>query len=285
MSRPSQSYTGTYFVQDQQNEEELQRIASQDHLVTASMGGVLAEQHTPERLRRVLDVACGVGGWAREAARTYPTMTVVGIDLNPWMVAYAREQAVAQGLEKQVTFQVMDALRALDFPDTSFDLINLRFAVSFVRTWEWPRLLGELWRILRPGGVMRLTDEEIIHQSSSPAAMQFCTMLLCALYQSGHLFDQESAGLTSHLASLLTQQGYRQVDTRSYALHYQAGTPEGEAYARDGVQVVRTLRPFLEKWGCISTDYESLHLRVSTEVAHPGFSATWNLLTAWASKP
>src|SRR5205807_3615296 len=102
MTKPSHSHTGTYFVQDQHNDEELQRVASQDQLVTASMGGVFAEQDTPEQFGRVLDVACGVGGWAIEAAQTYPAMTLVGIDLNPRMIAYAREQATRQDVAKRV---------------------------------------------------------------------------------------------------------------------------------------------------------------------------------------
>jgi len=53
-----QQYSGTYFVQDRQNEEELLRLVDQDRLVTASMGGVLPEQADPSAFRRVLDVAC-----------------------------------------------------------------------------------------------------------------------------------------------------------------------------------------------------------------------------------
>jgi hypothetical protein len=35
----------------------------------------------------------------------------------------------------------MDALRMLVFPDAFFDLVNLRCGCSYVRTWEWPKLL------------------------------------------------------------------------------------------------------------------------------------------------
>ncbi len=91
MSTPShpqkQHYSGTYFVQDRRNEEELLRLAGQDRLVTASMGGVLAEQADPSAFRRVLDVACGSGGWVIEAAQTYPEMSLVGIDVNLRTVA------------------------------------------------------------------------------------------------------------------------------------------------------------------------------------------------------
>jgi len=166
-----QQYSGTYFVQDRQNEEELLRLVGQDRLVTASMGGVLPEQADPSAFRRVLDVACGSGGWVIEAAQAYPEMSLVGIDINQRLIEYARAQAAAHHVDDRVKFHVMDALRILEFPDTSFDLVNLRFAISFVRTWDWPILLKKLLRIVRPGGMVRLTDEEVIHQSNSPASM------------------------------------------------------------------------------------------------------------------
>lgn len=280
-----QHYSGTYFVQDWQNEEELLRLAEQDRLVTASMGGVLPEQPDPTIFQRVLDVGCGTGGWVIEAAQTYPEVALVGIDVNRRMIDYAHAQAAAQHIDDRIEFHVMDALGILDFPDTSFDLVNLRFALSFVRIWDWPRLLRESLRILRPGGILRLTDEEVIHQSTSPAAMQFCEMLLCALYRAGHLFTQESKGLTAHLAPLLSQHGYEQVQTRAYALQYRAGTPEGKAYAEDGMRVFQTLRPFLQKWGCMSKDYDAIRQQGLEEIRRSDFSATWNLLTAWGIKP
>ena len=280
-----QQYSGTYFVQDRENEEELLRLANQDRLVTASMGGVLPEQPDPSAFLRVLDVACGAGSWAIEAAQTYPEMSLVGVDFNQRMIEYARAQAIAHHVKDRVEFHVMDALSILDFPDASFDLVNLRFAVSFVRTWDWPRLLSEMLRVAHPGGVVRLTDEEIIHQSTSPASMQFCEMLLCALFRSWHLFAQESTGLTAHLAPLLSQHGCQQVQTRAYALQYRAGTPEGQAYIEDGARVLRTLRLFIQKWGCLSKDFDAIRDRALEEIQQPDFSATWHLLTAWGIKP
>lgn len=280
-----QQYSGTYFVQDRQSEEELLRLVGQDRLVTASMGGVLPEQADSSAFRRVLDVACGSGGWVIEAAQTYPEMSLVGIDINQRLIEYARAQAAAHHVDDRVKFHVMDALRILEFPDASFDLVNLRFAISFVRTWDWPLLLKKLLQIIRPGGMVRLTDEDVIHQSNSPASMEFCEMLLCALFRSGHLFVQESTGLTAHLAPLLSQHGYQQVQTRAYALQYQAGTPDGQVYVEDGMRVLRTLRPFLQKWGCMSKDYNVIHDQALEEIQRPDFCATWHLLTAWGIKP
>jgi ubiquinone/menaquinone biosynthesis C-methylase UbiE len=280
-----QQYSGTYFVQDRENEEELVRIANQDRLVTASMGGILPEQADPSAWRHVLDVACGAGSWVIDAAQAYPEMSLVGVDIDRRMIEYARTQAAVHQVDDRVEFQIMDALSMLDFPDASFDLVNLRFAVSFVRTWDWPRVVSELLRVVRPEGVVRLTDEEIIHQSTSPASMQFCEMLLCALSRSWHLFAQKTDGLTAHLAPLLSRHGCQQVQTRAYALEYRAGTPEGQAYIEDGARVLRTLRPFLQKWGCSREDYDAIHRQALEELRRPDFHATWHLLTAWGIKP
>src|SRR5260370_7062649 len=183
-----QQYSGTYFVQDRQNEEELLRLVPQDRLVTASMGGVLPEQAEPSAFRRVLDVACGSGGWVIEAAQTYPEMSLVGIDINQRLIEYARAQAAAHHVDDRVKFHVMDALRILEFPDASFDLVNLRFAIGFVRTWDWPILLKKLLRIVRPGGMVRLTDEEVIHHSNTSPPLQFSDIPLCPLFRPCHPF-------------------------------------------------------------------------------------------------
>src|SRR5260370_36774855 len=89
-------------------------------------------------------------------------MSLVGIDINQHVMEYACAQAADHHVDDRVKFHVMDALSILDFPDASFDLVNLRFAISFVRTWDWPMLLKKLLRVVRPGGVVRLTDEEVI---------------------------------------------------------------------------------------------------------------------------
>ncbi|MGB8348369.1 MAG: class I SAM-dependent methyltransferase [Ktedonobacteraceae bacterium] len=107
-------------------------------MVTTAMGGVLPEQADPTIFRSVLDVACGPGGWLIATVHAYPTIThLMGIDISRQMVAHAREQAEQQHLSDRVEFQVMDALLLLEFPASTFDLVNLRFGVSF---W-WSRFL------------------------------------------------------------------------------------------------------------------------------------------------
>jgi ubiquinone/menaquinone biosynthesis C-methylase UbiE len=278
----------TYIVQDRKSQKELARLTVQDRMVTTSMGGVLPEQPDPTVFRRVLDVGCGIGGWAIEAARVYPEMSLVGIDISQRMIKYACAQAKAQQMSNRVKFRVMDALLPLDFPDASFDLVNLRFGISYVRTWDWPKLLVELLRVIRVDGVLRVVDGGPMSQKSqnnSPALRQLFEMVQCALFRAGHLFTNESTGLNDHLAQIFDQCGCEQVQTKSYALEYRAGTPEGEAFYEDWMLAFQTGRPFIQKWNCASRDYDDIYQQALKEMKQPDFHATWNLLTVWGNKP
>jgi tRNA G46 methylase TrmB len=74
---PRRENPNTYFVQDRSSEEEAHRLQVQDRMTTAGMGGVLPEQTDPTIFRRVLDVGCGTGWWLIEAAKTYPSMSLL----------------------------------------------------------------------------------------------------------------------------------------------------------------------------------------------------------------
>jgi ubiquinone/menaquinone biosynthesis C-methylase UbiE len=287
MSGPGkQENPSTYIVADRENQSELVRLTVQDRLLTASMGGVLAEQEKPESLRRVLDIGCGTGGWALEVAQTYPEVALVaGIDISQRMIAYAREQAEHQQVTQRTEFHVMDALRMLEFPASFFDLVNMRLGGSWLRTWDWAKLLGEIVRILRPKGVVRITEQEIMHRRSSQAATRINEMVLNAFYRAGHLFEPKSTSLTERLPTLLTRHGFIQVQSRAHVLTYRAGMPETQMYNEDMIAASRTLRPFLEKWGCLSPDYEELCQQLVEEAQSPDFSSVWHFQTIWGIKP
>jgi ubiquinone/menaquinone biosynthesis C-methylase UbiE len=282
---PRGEHPSTYFVPDRENQEELERLRIQDQMITRTMGGVLPEQTDITPFRRVLDVACGTGGWLIELARQNPETMLIGIDVSKRMIDYAREQAIAAGVDERVEFHTMDALRMLEFPQAFFDLVNMRCGGSFMRTWDWPKLLSEMQRVTRSEGVIRLTEPEILHQSTSPALTRLCEMFQCAMFQAGHLFTEDTNGIIDHLARLLTQHGCQDVQTRDHFVQGQPGTEEGEAYIRDVRHFYRTIRPFLEKRGCASSDYDAVYQQALVEMQQPTFHATWHLRTAWGTMP
>jgi ubiquinone/menaquinone biosynthesis C-methylase UbiE len=289
MSNPSESrgeQPSTYFVQDRGSKEEIRRLQVQDEMITTSMGGVLPEQPDPANFRQVLDVGCGTGGWLIKVEQTYPNVArAMGIDISGKMVEYARSQAEKEGVAGRVEFQVMDALRPLDFPADSFDLVNMRFGLSYLRKWDWPNVLSEFQRVTRPGGVIRLTESGLAAECNSPALMRLSQMLLQALYQSGQSFAPQGDGVTSQLEGLLRQFGLQHIQTRAYMFEYHAGTAEGQRYYEDMKHAYSTLQPFLRKWTQVPNDYEQIYQRALTEIQQPGFIAKWSLLTAWGTIP
>ena len=99
----------------------------------------------------VLDVACGTGHVAVEAARRFCHAT--GIDFVPGLVEVARRRALAEGLT--VDLQVADA-ENLPFPDNSFDAVLSAIGVMFTADHE--RAAAELVRVCRPGGRIGLAN-------------------------------------------------------------------------------------------------------------------------------
>ena len=92
----------------------------------------------------ILDVACGTGIFAREAAtRIDGEGTVVGIDVNDGMLDLARRKA------PEVDWRHGPA-EALPFADESFDAVGCQFALMFFD--DRPGALREMWRVLKPGG-------------------------------------------------------------------------------------------------------------------------------------
>ena len=181
-------HPGTYMVQDLSSKGELNRLALQDQMLTTGMGGVLPEQTNPTGLHRVLDAGCGTGGWLLETAKVVPTISLlIGIDFRKMIINYARAQAAANQLGDRVRFYVMDALQMSQFPSAFFDLVNQRLGMSYLRTWEWAKLLAEYQRITRPGGIIRITECSG-PESNSEALTQLHTLLIRALSQAGHLF-------------------------------------------------------------------------------------------------
>jgi ubiquinone/menaquinone biosynthesis C-methylase UbiE len=200
------------------------------------------------------------------------------------MIDYAREQAKKQQVDNRVEFQQMDALRMLEFPTEFFDLVNERFGIGWLRTWEWPKFLQECQRVTRPGGVIRITEFNVIVESSSPALTRLGELAMKAFDRSGHLFTPGGDGVTKELAHLLSKHGVQDVQTRAYALEHRADTSEGQLFIEDWRRLYRGIVPFLQQWTRLPDDYEEIYQRMIHETQQPDFVATSRVVTAWGTR-
>jgi ubiquinone/menaquinone biosynthesis C-methylase UbiE len=282
MTDPQKEHPSAYFVQDRSNLEEMARLEIQDKMLNTMMGGVLPELADHSSLRRVLDVGCGTGGWLMETARTYPTIEkLIGIDISSTMITYARAQAKAQALDERVEFQTMDALRVLEFPNAFFDLVNQRLGLSWLRTWEWKKILLEYQRVVRPSGIVRITEGHVTNESNSPALTKLCQISLEVCFRSGRLFTESSDGVVSELVHLMTLHGLEDVKSHLYTLVYRAGTESCQYFYEDMLHAFRVAVPFFQKWTRLPNDYEEIYQQALHEMQQPNFEATMTLVTAW----
>jgi len=103
---------------------------------------------------KVLDVGSGLGGPAREMARTYGCH-VTGIDLQPEFVYAAEGLSLMTGMEGSTSFEVGD-VTGLDHSDDAFDAATMLHVGMNVP--NKPGLFSAVAAALRPGGRFGIYD-------------------------------------------------------------------------------------------------------------------------------
>ncbi|HLI07518.1 MAG TPA: methyltransferase domain-containing protein [Ktedonobacteraceae bacterium] len=275
------------YVFDAESAAEMARLIAQDLLVTKYMGGLLPENPAFIGIKRVLDVACGPGGWTIEVAFAHPDVEVVGIDISHTMIEYARTQAKVQGLSN-ARFLVMDATRPLDFPDDYFDLVNLRGAVGFMSPTAWPNFVREAVRISHSGGMIRLTECDDMGTTSSPAFEKLSAMGSAAFLRAGRSFSPEGRnwGLTPMLARFLREAGCKNIQQRAHVIDYSAGTEAHDGMFHNWMISLKFTQPFLVRMGSATQEeLDNLYQQALAEMMADDFSALWYFLTVTGEKP
>jgi ubiquinone/menaquinone biosynthesis C-methylase UbiE len=105
---------------------------------------------------RVLDVACGDGFYARLLSEH---AQVTGVDVSPAYLSKAKQET------PHVEF-VLAPLEALPFPDGAFDFVWC--AQSLYSLPDPLAALGHMSRVLRPGGVLAVLENDTAHQVLLP---------------------------------------------------------------------------------------------------------------------
>jgi ubiquinone/menaquinone biosynthesis C-methylase UbiE len=276
---------GTYFI-DAENAAEMARLINQDRLFTRNMGSLFPPSLELNNIHDILDISCGPGSWALDVTRNYPDKRVTGIDISQLMVAFAGYQAREQKLSN-AHFVVMDALKPLDFPDNAFDFVNARFISGFMPKAHWPTLVQECLRILRPGGLIRLTEFESTI-STSYAVDRLSAALAQAMHKAGQTFSPTGwqIAMTPLLERFLRDAGYQHIGQMAHALLSSFGT-EGHLSQYQNLMVAMKLgQPYLVKWGAVTAEEaESLYQRALAEMKAPDYSAVLYFLSVWGEKP
>jgi ubiquinone/menaquinone biosynthesis C-methylase UbiE len=180
----------------------------------AMLTSYLAEIELPQGAR-VLEIGCGTGSVVRVLARRPGVAEAVGVDPSPVFVARAR--ALGADLPN-VAFEEGDG-RALRFADGEFDAVVLHTSLCHIP--EPERVLGEAFRVLRPGGALAVFDGDYATTTVALGAsdpLQGCMEAVQAAY----IHDP---WLVRRLPALLASAGFELVGSRSHG-YLQTSQPE-----------------------------------------------------------
>jgi ubiquinone/menaquinone biosynthesis C-methylase UbiE len=166
----------------------------------------MAEAAGLEPGQRVLDVACGTGVLAEEAARRVaPGGAVTGLDRNEGMLAVARRKA--PGIDWR-----QGMAESLPFPDGTFDAVLSQFGLMFFE--DRAQALREMARVTRPGGRIALAVWAPLETSPGYADMVKLLERLFGKPVADELRAPFVLGDEAKLRGVFAEAGMREVELR-----------------------------------------------------------------------
>ncbi|MGH2479922.1 MAG: class I SAM-dependent methyltransferase [Ktedonobacteraceae bacterium] len=275
----------TYVIRD--SETELARLQLQGSLFDEVLP-MFPHLFQPDQHSRasILDLGFGPGGWVLQVAQAYPEYKIVGIDVNPRMVAYAQAQANVQELDVQ--FREMDLLHPFNFADGSFDLVNLRLGAGFLPVAKAPAVYQECWRVLKPGGVIRNIEHvhmSMPYASSSPLAL--ASFIFQALYTAGLTYNASEMCLSAGTARVFQDIGFHPIELVPHILDISAGTVLHSSMFDDMRIGTMLLKPFVvdQMHMCSAEEFDHFFQDTERIWKDPRFCAHWYLCSVCGVKP
>ncbi|CEL58662.1 hypothetical protein RSOLAG1IB_08725 [Rhizoctonia solani AG-1 IB] len=244
---------------------------------------------------RILDIRTCAGNWAQEMATEFPHCDIVSIDIAP---------IVPHAPRPNITFEIYDLYAGVAEPDESFDYVSCRHVQLHVK--EYDRLIFDLHRVLKPGGLITVCEvenhcyeaeppfETPAYLQTMPVAAEAIKVLRAAITKQGininavhHISEwlrpgspfwiqtAEAYGIPSSRAQVASQ-GFRDIQKQAVLLPVGTWHPDpavqqvGDLISRGFALAWRQLEPALIDYG--STPEEASRLCAASVAAYENTS-------------
>ncbi|KAG0272262.1 hypothetical protein BGZ95_011995 [Linnemannia exigua] len=212
------------------------------HALWKYIGG--GNAHAPLRydIDRILDSGCGLGEWAMEMAKEYPSATVYGVDLNPDLFP-----GMSRPVPSNCLFVESNILSRLSFPDRYFDFVYQRFLYLGLTIDDWPVALKELRRVMKPGGWIELFEPCMRVHRAGPRTREVMRWI-SRLLQEERGLDFDFAGEKMKRLCESEMVGFQNVKLERLSIPVGAwGGRVGEAMAENMVLMFQNLQSALRE--------------------------------------
>jgi SAM-dependent methyltransferase len=175
---------------------------------------------------RLLEVGCGVGAVLAVLGQEFPGLRLVGVDIEPKQLEFARGHLQRSGVEARLV--EADAL-SLPFPDESLDHVWMMWFLEHVP--DPPAVLREARRVIAPGGAITAIEVDYSTCLAEPSTPSI-EALIRAMVQGMAASGWSDAG--TRLPGWLREAGFRDVDEGERPYWWQGDDLAGQArYAAD----------------------------------------------------
>ena len=139
------------------NEPDLTWQVAQDRLRNSFYR--IIEPYIISPIQDILDLGCSVGISTLAIHRYFSAkqdipIKTIGLDLSPYMLAVAQKRDEQQEINQWIHGKAENT----NFANNSFDLVTLQFVVHELPRKATQEIFQEIFRILRPGGVIAIVD-------------------------------------------------------------------------------------------------------------------------------
>ncbi|KAG2193981.1 hypothetical protein INT47_000769 [Mucor saturninus] len=206
--------TVTYWLP--KDDEELNRVMGQHFAIKDLYEGRNILKSVEKSLDfekgiAILDLGCGPGSWILDMITDYPNCTYEGCD-----IVNSTNKNITP---KQFNWKYGNFLERIDYPDNTFDFIHMRLLLLSVREVDWPIVLKEALRVLKPGGFIQWKEFDLkMTGDGNEAIEKFMNGIHFAMRSRGQdprIALQSERLLTETNAVKIIEKDYRSIDMTS----------------------------------------------------------------------